>query len=120
MRSQFKFEGFNPFDGSGLSRENRVSTLETVELLRSLKTNKVFKESLSESGKSGTLKKRLTKHKVLAKTGTLRDVKALSGYLEAGSNQFIFSIIVNHSSDTSKSQNKIDAIIQKLAQLKAK
>jgi D-alanyl-D-alanine carboxypeptidase/D-alanyl-D-alanine-endopeptidase (penicillin-binding protein 4) len=75
-------------DGSGLSRENRLSAkaLETVlESVAKGPNFQVFDESLSIAGTDGTLEKRLKDLKGASfhgKTGTMHGVSALAGYLE--------------------------------------
>ncbi|MFW6060556.1 MAG: D-alanyl-D-alanine carboxypeptidase/D-alanyl-D-alanine-endopeptidase [Phycisphaeraceae bacterium] len=77
-------------DGSGYSRDNRVSAEAFVQLLQSMHDDsdtakaRIFRESLSEAGRHGTLEKRLTDlphASVHGKSGYLRSVSALSGYL---------------------------------------
>ena len=82
----------NIADGSGLSRENRVTAKSIVNLLASLHNDsnrrkaQLYRRSLAVSGKSGTLEDRLEKldATVYGKSGYLRAVSALSGYLVIG------------------------------------
>lgn len=98
-------------DGSGMSRDNRVSARALVEVLRIQAVSKNFKPyiaSFARPGESGSLKTRFVKedHKttadIYAKTGTINHVSALSGYLvypDAGPNNtarvLAFSILFN-------------------------
>lgn len=91
-------------DGSGLSRSNRISPVDIVKLLRVMNhsTHKpTFIQCLPSAGETGTLKKKLTKSaikgRVIAKTGSLRDVSALSGYILTRSLKpaLAFSFLVN-------------------------
>jgi D-alanyl-D-alanine carboxypeptidase/D-alanyl-D-alanine-endopeptidase (penicillin-binding protein 4) len=84
-------------DGSGLSRENQVSARVFAELLQSMHQDTdlgpVYLASLSYNGKPGTsssvgngtldgrFKKLPTGHWVYGKSGYIRSVSALSGYL---------------------------------------
>ncbi|MGE0430710.1 MAG: D-alanyl-D-alanine carboxypeptidase/D-alanyl-D-alanine-endopeptidase [Planctomycetota bacterium] len=93
-------------DGSGMSRDNRLSSRAIVTLLRAMTVGldttgqplpidadagpndeilsaAMFRQSLAEAGESGTLAKRLTdlRGKLTGKTGTLNGVDSLSGYL---------------------------------------
>ena len=96
-------KGYRLKDGSGLSRNNLATPRTLVSTLRAMyhaKGNDVFLASLPVAGTSGTLKNRLrhtiAEGSVRAKTGTLRGVKALSGYInhpEYG--VVVFSIITN-------------------------
>ena len=70
-------------DSSGLSYENRVSPLGLARLLgysENQEWGEVFRETLAEADQ-GTLKGRLKGVRVRAKTGTLQDISALSGYV---------------------------------------
>lgn len=97
---------FAIFNGSGLSRNNRLSpnSLNHV-LLAAYKNNKIrsdFIASLSIAGTDGTLKSRLKSAGLLgnvkAKTGTLHDVSSLSGFLQTkNKNMVAFTILVNGS-----------------------
>ena len=76
-------------DGSGLSRDNRITARILVKLLAHMHADKQrgepFKNSLPVGGGEGSLAKRFTRNihaKVLGKTGWIKGVGALSGYLE--------------------------------------
>jgi D-alanyl-D-alanine carboxypeptidase/D-alanyl-D-alanine-endopeptidase (penicillin-binding protein 4) len=92
-------------NGSGLFDANRVTAWSTVELLRSAWRDPTmqpeFVAQLAVGGVDGTLHKRfrneLTRHRIRAKTGTLDDVIALSGYLlrEGGRGPIAFALLFN-------------------------
>lgn len=90
-------------NGSGLYDGNRASPRQYVELLRVMSTHPwapEFKASLPISGLDGTLERRLegaeVRGKIRAKTGTLNESAALSGYLRSATHrQIAFSIIFN-------------------------
>ena len=100
--------GINPrsfhfADGSGLSRRN-VSTpralVNTLRVMYSDPNRDIFFASLPVAGMSGTLRNRMKRTPVqgivYAKTGTLRGVRALSGYLDHREyGTVIFSILAN-------------------------
>jgi len=97
-------EDFDQVDGSGLSRDNRMSAAEMVKLLlymRKHPAGRAFIESLPVSGdKRGTLRHRMTspelRGRVRAKTGHVGGVSSLSGYIEAsGGETYVFSVLVN-------------------------
>jgi D-alanyl-D-alanine carboxypeptidase/D-alanyl-D-alanine-endopeptidase (penicillin-binding protein 4) len=70
-------------DSSGLSYDNRVSPLGLVRLLGAAEDENwgtPFRQSLAEAGR-GTLDDRLNGIRVRAKTGSLQNVSALSGYV---------------------------------------
>ncbi len=75
-------------DGSGLSRQNLLSARTVTELLTRILQRPYaapFVHSLSVAGYTGTLRKRLrfspASGAVFAKTGTLRNVSGLAGYI---------------------------------------
>jgi D-alanyl-D-alanine carboxypeptidase/D-alanyl-D-alanine-endopeptidase (penicillin-binding protein 4) len=90
-------------DGSGLARGDRASPAGVVKLLRALMRRDefdAFYASLSIAGRDGTLLKRMrggpARGHCHAKTGTLSDVSALSGYCEARSGDvYAFSFLMN-------------------------
>ncbi|MEM9414377.1 MAG: D-alanyl-D-alanine carboxypeptidase/D-alanyl-D-alanine-endopeptidase [Planctomycetota bacterium] len=96
-------------DGSGMSRDNRVTTRALTELLAVMPATEVFGpylESLGRPGHEGTLDDRFVDTdltgELYAKSGYLNGVSALSGYLvypprrAGGQPRFIaFSIICN-------------------------
>lgn len=89
------------WDGSGLSRRNRVSAADLVSLLRSVEQQPfraLFRQSLAIGGIDGTLRRRLVlpevAGRVWAKTGTLRNASALAGYvLTANEEPCVFAIL---------------------------
>jgi D-alanyl-D-alanine carboxypeptidase len=75
-------------DGSGLSRRNLLTAETLIRLLETadtLKMKEEFLNSLSIAGVDGTLRKRMkytgAENNLKAKTGTLRNVSALAGYI---------------------------------------
>jgi D-alanyl-D-alanine carboxypeptidase/D-alanyl-D-alanine-endopeptidase (penicillin-binding protein 4) len=112
-------------DGSGLSRYNYVTTGAIVTMLTRMWTNEAlrgpFAATLPVAAHDGTLSGRmkntwLDAH-VQAKTGTISNVRSLSGYLETKSGErVVFSIIANHFTVPS---SQIDAIAEKALALVA-
>lgn len=88
-------------DGSGLSRKNRCSARQLATVLawsQAIPGAGLFHSSLAGAGTDGSLRKRLENlaGRVYAKTGTLRRVSALSGFVDARSGtRYAFSIIFN-------------------------
>ena len=94
----------NVRDGSGLSRRNTVTARAMVSVLGGVLKHKyapVLVRSLPASGVDGTLAKRLAgppyAGRVIAKTGYISGVSALSGYVldAAGRPAYAFAILVN-------------------------
>ncbi|MGG6266795.1 D-alanyl-D-alanine carboxypeptidase [Leptolyngbya sp. AN10] len=113
-------------DGSGLSRSNRVTPSALVTLLEAMFTapqNELFYRSLAVAGVNGTLRNRfrntLVQGNLHGKTGTLRGVRALSGYLENPSYGTIaFSIVVNQPGQSGTAlASAIDQIVLQTAQV---
>ncbi len=96
-------------DGSGLSSRNRLSAAAIVRLLEHMHDSELFSEYFESLGVSGeketSLSKRMTEEpyagRVHAKTGSLKRVSALSGYVENLDGDLIaFSILINNYSGT--------------------
>lgn len=96
-------KSFTIADGSGMARDNRLSTSAIVQLLRradGAAYRQAFWRSLPVSGDRGTLERRLKEKPygghVWAKTGYLSGVGALSGFATTRAGRgVVFSIIVN-------------------------
>ena len=111
LTKEVGLEDFDQVDGSGLSRDNRMTPAEMVKLLlymRQQPAGKAFIDSLPINGdKRGTLKHRMLSpdlhNRIHAKTGHVGGVSSLSGYIDAASGDtFVFSIIVNAAGDQTK------------------
>jgi len=96
-------------DGSGLSRENRISAKGLTKLLRFMNKNKnreVFRNSLAISGLTGTIKDKFAAQeltgRIHAKSGTLDDALTLSGFVETEKGDAVFSFLANHVEDRKK------------------
>lgn len=95
---------FRIVDGSGLSLLNQITPHAITEVLKYAYKNQLigfqFLASLPIAGVDGTLKGRFKKSevegRVIAKTGYLNNVRALSGYVFAKSGDvLVFSILAN-------------------------
>jgi D-alanyl-D-alanine carboxypeptidase/D-alanyl-D-alanine-endopeptidase (penicillin-binding protein 4) len=90
-------------DGSGLSKENRISARQFVHLLIAQKEQAYFEtyyNSLPIAGESGTVKSlcagQVGSGKIHAKSGSIKGIKAYSGYIETlDGQQIAFAIIAN-------------------------
>jgi len=90
-------------DGSGVSRGDRTSPFRVVKLLTAMSTRDdfpAFFDSLPIAGIDGTLATRMrsgpARRNCHAKTGTLSNVSALSGFCDARSGDtYAFSILMN-------------------------
>lgn len=102
-------ESFRQADGSGLSRYNLISCRQLVEVLR---THPELRDLLPVPGE-GTLGKRflgsLARQHVAAKTGTLSNTSALTGYLFPGTEkECYFAILINGHIDSTSKRKKIE------------
>ncbi len=97
-------DGYTVVDGSGLSLLNRVSPDTLTRILSYAYNNHLisseFMISLPVAGVDGTLRKRFKKTavqgRVMAKTGYLRNVRALSGFIYTmRGDVLVFSILSN-------------------------
>jgi PBP4 family serine-type D-alanyl-D-alanine carboxypeptidase len=99
-------DGFVQVDGSGLSRDNRVSARQIAALIDAVlrldaRTSKLFLDSLAVGAESGTLDGRMKKAdlagRVHAKTGFINGTGALSGLIETREGRrLVFSILVEY------------------------
>lgn len=114
------------YDGSGLSGHDLVTPRATVRLLEYAAGQPWFadwRRSLPVGGVDGSLEHRFTKAPlkghVFAKTGTLGEARALSGYLDCRSGQTVaFSIMVgNHAPGTSADREVMDKVVEAIADL---
>jgi serine-type D-Ala-D-Ala carboxypeptidase/endopeptidase (penicillin-binding protein 4) len=112
------------FDGSGLGGHDLVTPRATARLLQYASTQPWFaewKKTLPVGGEDGSLVSRFgkgpLKDHVFAKTGTLGEARALSGYLEGASGKtVIFSIMVgNHRPQTNEDRDVMDKVVAAIA-----
>jgi D-alanyl-D-alanine carboxypeptidase/D-alanyl-D-alanine-endopeptidase (penicillin-binding protein 4) len=117
--------GITMVNGSGLFTGNRIAASHLTRLLtyvyRDPHVSAEFLASLAVAGQDGTLSERLTDVRpagiVRAKTGTLADATALSGYVlgpEPGQ-AIAFSVIVNGRGHTGAGRQLADEIARALA-----
>ena len=110
-------------DGSGLSTHDLIAPRAATTLLAYTTTQpwfSSFKAALPVGGVDGTLTNRFTtslRGKVQAKTGTLGESRALSGFLDAASGQsVIFSILVDtHLPGSVADRKTMDEIVELIA-----
>lgn len=113
-------------NGSGLYDSNRLTPRSITRLLAAVRRDPAiaddFMRQLAIGGVDGTLKSRFTKlaagRTLLAKTGTLRDVVALSGFVSGPEQRHpvAFSLIVSQvNGKTLPARKRIDALIERIA-----
>lgn len=118
-------------DGSGLSKENRVTARTVVDLLRTIRDLPEYQaiyRGLPKSGKSGTLKTRYKKTSpdavglIKAKTGWVNGTVSLAGYITQGDKELVFAVLADriprYYSATERARAAIDRMVGSLAQPK--
>jgi serine-type D-Ala-D-Ala carboxypeptidase/endopeptidase (penicillin-binding protein 4) len=103
-------------NGSGLSRETRVSAALLTRLLQRAWSSPVMPElmaSLPVTGLDGTLRRsRAQAGRAHLKTGSLRDVTALAGYvLGSSGKRYVLVAMVNHP-NANAARPALDALVQ--------
>jgi len=94
--------GYAQVDGSGLSRDNRVSPAQITALIEAVlrrggRTAMAYVDSLAVPGEKGTLEQRHQSGKLRAKTGFIAGTSALSGLVAtADGRTLVFSILVDY------------------------
>jgi D-alanyl-D-alanine carboxypeptidase/D-alanyl-D-alanine-endopeptidase (penicillin-binding protein 4) len=94
--------GVTVLDGSGLSREDRVTAAALADLDAAMARSphaEVWAGLMAVSGESGTLKRRLAgthgHGRFYGKTGTLDDVKAVAGFVTDDGQRLHLSVLAN-------------------------
>lgn len=100
-------ESASMLDGSGLTRQNTATCSALMSVLTT--ESATFPALLAVAGESGTLgavfKDQSIKGRLVAKTGTLRNVKSIAGYIPLkGADPVIFSLILNKTGIDNQSQ----------------
>lgn len=115
-------------DGSGLSRQNWLTPKDLVTLLQQMARSphaSLWWRSLPLAGRSGTLRQRFrhtaAQDRVWAKTGTLKGVGALAGYVTPVQERpLVFSIVLNQAGTTTPQLRLgVDRIVVLLAELQS-
>jgi len=117
-------ESWSRQDASGLSRSDLVTPHGMVGLLAGMDRHRyaaAFRDSLPVAGVDGTLEQRLqqppARGNVLAKTGSIRHVNALGGYVStrSGDRLAFYAVVNHHTGPSSDSVGALDAIAALLA-----
>lgn len=114
-------------DGSGLSRYNLISPRQITEILKGMKKSpnwQFWYDSMPIGGVDGTLEYRMrgtpAENNVHAKTGTVDNVRGLSGYVKtANGENIVFSFLVNaHLQETNDTNVITDNVLALIAGFK--
>jgi serine-type D-Ala-D-Ala carboxypeptidase/endopeptidase (penicillin-binding protein 4) len=117
--------GYSQADGSGLSRYNVVSAASLASILTHVEADprlrEPFRSALPAAGRDGTLENRMkgtpAQGNARAKSGSLTNAYALSGYVASADGEpLVFSIIANNFGTPPEVIDRIeDAIVVRLA-----
>ena len=119
QKSGLDMEYLSLDNGSGLSRDEHITALSLADLLQAANASpvaQVFVDSLPVAGVDGTMRNRLTSQPVGGnahiKTGTLRDVRAIAGYVASadGVSYIVVSIINDPHSEAARAAH--DALLE--------
>ena len=121
-------KGLNAVDGSGLSKQNKVSASMLAQLLletfRKDKYRTIY-DGLPIGGISGTMRNRFIKSApkaiglVRAKTGTLNGTVSMAGFVQGGDHDYVFVAIADQipkgSTAAKAARNALDKALAKFA-----
>jgi D-alanyl-D-alanine carboxypeptidase/D-alanyl-D-alanine-endopeptidase (penicillin-binding protein 4) len=108
-------------NGSGLSRQERVTPQALLHLLRHAAQHPealTFQRSLAVAGVNGTTRRLAQRPNSLAngrawlKTGTLRDVAGIAGYVDTRSGQRLVVIAFIHHERANQGRAALDAVLE--------
>lgn len=112
-------------DGSGLSPQNRLRPRDVVKLLRRISDDEHLREMvdlLPSPGEPGTLRERFDETgwnvdiKLFAKTGTLRGLSSLAGYLSVSpEEQLLFFVSVSSPGNSASPHDAVDSVVEEFA-----
>ncbi len=97
-------DSFSYMDGSGLCRYNYISPAQLVKILRNIyyhRFGEIYRQTLPIAGVDGTIDYRLrgtvAQNNIFAKTGTISNVRCLSGYAKTKDGEtLVFSSMFNN------------------------
>jgi D-alanyl-D-alanine carboxypeptidase/D-alanyl-D-alanine-endopeptidase (penicillin-binding protein 4) len=101
-------------NGSGLSRQERISALALGRLLQTAYASGLMPELMSSlpiAGVDGTLKNRRALVGAHLKTGSLRDVAAVAGYVDGASGKRYCLVAIANHANASAARTVFDALI---------
>jgi D-alanyl-D-alanine carboxypeptidase/D-alanyl-D-alanine-endopeptidase (penicillin-binding protein 4) len=124
-------DGFLVWDGSGLSRQDLVSPETLIRVLDAMRRHQHFQtyyDAFPVAGVDGTLRGRMrgtaAEANARGKTGTLSNVRSLSGYVTTADGRLLlFSVLCNNylvpTAYVSRVQDTITARLARLRELRA-
>ncbi|KQC03207.1 MAG: hypothetical protein APR54_09585 [Candidatus Cloacimonas sp. SDB] len=115
-----KPEQYSYFDGSGLSRYNLISPQQIVKVLKGVKQteqNSFWEDIMPVAGifletPAVSIIRTVNEGNIKAKTGTMTNIRCLSGYVETPRGDAVFSILVNcHKLNSNQIDQQINFIL---------
>lgn len=100
-------------DGSGVSKNNLMTTDFMTDFLANKEVTDIIKDKLPTAGE-GTLKNRMLyfRDNLRAKTGTLSDVSAIAGYITSRSGKtYVFDIMINDQKSKNSEKKSLEEYI---------
>ena len=101
-------------NGSGLSREERISVLGLARLLQFAWGSPTMSElmsSLPVTGLDGTLKRSKSQSIAHLKTGSLRDVAGIAGYVDAANGKRLILVAVLNHANAQAARSALDLLV---------
>ena len=101
-------------NGSGLSRDERISTLGLARLLQFAWGSPTMSElmsSLPMSGLDGTLKRSKSQSIAHLKTGSLRDVAGIAGFVDTANGKRIILVAVLNHANAQAARGALDLLV---------
>ncbi len=114
-------DGYIVYDGSGYDRGNYLSAQTLTQVLLAMRNDTSFVSALPLAGIDGTLLRRMrassAEANAYAKTGSLRAVRSLSGYVtDADGRRLIFSFLCNaYTQPAATVTSMMDSAVTRLA-----
>ncbi|WP_405023473.1 D-alanyl-D-alanine carboxypeptidase/D-alanyl-D-alanine-endopeptidase [Limnohabitans sp.] len=106
-------------NGSGLSRDERISAQALARLLQVAWASPTMSElmsSLPVTGLDGTMKRSKAQASAHLKTGSLRDVAGVAGFVDTASGKRWVVVAVLHHANANAARPALDAVIDWVAQ----
>jgi len=101
-------------NGSGLSREERISAQALARLLQVAWASPTMSElmsSLPVTGLDGTMKRSKAQASAHLKTGSLRDVAGVAGFVDTASGKRLVVVAILHHANANAARPALDAMI---------
>ncbi|MBX2847108.1 MAG: D-alanyl-D-alanine carboxypeptidase [Acidiferrobacterales bacterium] len=99
----YAWRGHRLLDGSGLSRQNRLSATQIDDLLNSLQAQKRLFKKMAHA-----------KAEIYAKTGTLSDVRSYAGFINVKNKKYRFVFLFNRKVEWRYRESLLEKLVNQL------